>query len=176
LRAIAELTERFEMQGRVTCGHACSLSAQPREEALETLKLCARAGIHLIGLPTTNAYLQGSWAETPLERGIFRINEAHVTEISASIATDNVADGFFPYGSYDLLDTFAFGVQLAHLHPADAWLSSITVAPARAMQLPWDGMLRVGAPDLLQLKAHTAYQLITPKGRERRVIRGGVFL
>jgi cytosine/creatinine deaminase len=174
LRAIAELTERFAMQGRVSCSHMCALSVQPHEEALATLALCARAGLHLVALPTTNAYLQGSWVRTPLERGIFPINEAAAAGISPCMATDNVADCFFPYGSYDLLDTFAFGVQLAHLHPADAWLASITTAPAAAMGLPWDGRLRPGAPaDVLQLAARNAYELITPQGRKRRLMRQG---
>ncbi len=177
LQAIAELTIKNGMQGRVTCGHACSLSVQPLATAQATLALCAKAGIHLVALPTTNAYLQGSWAETPVERGIFRINEALVAGNTCSVATDNVADAFFPYGSYDLIDNFAFGVQLAHLCPADEWLSSITVAPARAMALPWDGLLAQGAPaDLVVLAAKDAYQLMTPAGRIRRVIRSGVEL
>ncbi len=174
LRVAAELVQSMRFEGRVTCGHACSLSVQPHEEAVATLRKVAAARMALVGLPSTNAYLQGSWAETPLERGIFRINEASVIGVSTSIATDNVADAFFPYGSYDLLDTFAFGVQLAHLHPADEWLSSITTQPARAMGLPWDGVLRDGAPaHLIQLKATNAYELITPIGRERRVMRRG---
>lgn len=174
LRVAAELVQRMGFQGRVTCGHVCSLSVQPKAEALATLRSVAAANIALVGLPTTNAYLQGAWTETPLERGIFRINEASALDIPTCIATDNVADAFFPYGSYDLLDTFAFGVQLAHLHPADEWLASITTHPARVMGLPWDGVLREGAPaHLLQFKATNAFELITPVGRERRVMRRG---
>ena len=177
LRAIAELTQNYGFEGRVTCGHACSLSQQTDSEALDTLQLCADAQIHLVALPSTNLYLQGAWDTTPVERGITRLKEALACGVSTSIATDNVADGFYPYGSYDLLDTFGLGVQVAHLSPASAWLSAITTHPARAMGLPWDGKLAEGCPaDLVLLHARSSFELLTAAGRKRGVIRGGRFL
>jgi cytosine/creatinine deaminase len=177
LRAIAELTIANHYQGKVTCGHACSLSVQPLAEAKATLKLCAEAGIFLVSLPSTNLYLQGAWDTTPVERGVTRLKEAVAEKIRACIATDNVADGFYPYGSYDLLDTYALGVQAAHLSPADAWLTTITTAPAAAMGLPWDGKIKAGCPaDFVLLAARTPYELVTPAGRQRRVMRAGQFL
>lgn len=174
LHAIAELTLHHGMQGRVTCSHACSLSVQAAAQAERTLRLCAEAGIHLVALPTTNVYLQGTWHGTPVERGITRLNEAAALGIRPSIATDNVADGFYPYGSYDLMDTFGLGVQLAHLAPAADWLDSITVSPARALGLDWDGRIGAGCPaDLVLLAARDEYELLTPAGRRRSVIRDG---
>ena len=175
LRHIAELTLRNHYQGKVTCGHACSLSMQGTAEANRTLALCAEAGIHLVALPTTNLYLQGAWDSTPIERGITRLREAAAQGVSVGMATDNVADGFFPYGCYDLLESFALGVQLAHLSPADVWLGCITTAPARAMALSWDGKIGVGCPaDLLLLAARNPYELVTAAGRQRTVLRAGV--
>ena len=177
LRAIAGLTIANHYQGKVTCSHACALSIQPLSEAEATLRLCAQAGIFLIALPTTNLYLQGAWDTTPVERGITRLKEAKAQGVRALIATDNVADGFYPYGSYDLLETYALGVQAAHLNPADAWLSSITTEPANAMNLPWSGSIEVGCPaDFIVLAARSSYELITPAGRQRRVMRAGEFL
>jgi cytosine/creatinine deaminase len=177
LRCIAELTLLHRWQGRVTCGHACSLSVQPPSQALETLQRCALAVIHLVALPTTNLYLQGAWDGTPVERGITRMREAAAVGASVSIATDNVADGFYPYGSYDLLETFGLGVQLAHLAPVSAWLPAVTVHPARAMGLSWDGRIDVGCPaDVVLLGARTGYEMLTPAGRERAVYRNGVRL
>jgi len=175
LACAAGLAVEYGLQGRVTCGHACSLSVQPRAEAQRTLERCAHAGIHLVALPTTNLYLQGDWSGTPLERGITRLREAREAGVNVSIGTDNVADAFYPYGSYDLLETFGLGVQVAHLPDAASWLPTITTAPARAMQLAWDGRFREGAPaDLLVLQARTGYELITPGGRKRTVYRAGV--
>ncbi len=177
LRAIAELTIQNGYQGKVTCGHACSLSMQPFKVAEPSLRLCAQAGIHLVALPSTNLYLQGAWDQTPVARGLTRLKEAAAHQVSTSIATDNVADGFFPYGSYDLLDTFALGVQVGHLSPADAWLPAISTRPALAMDLPWDGKIAPGCPaDFILLTARDAYELVTPAGRQRRIIRNGAFL
>jgi cytosine deaminase len=174
LPLIAELTLRHGLQGRVVCGHACSLSVQPPQQVQATLVRCAEAGIHLVALPTTNLYLQGAWDATPVPRGITRVREAQAAGIGVSLATDNVQDGFYPYGSYDLIETFGLGVQVAHLAPALDWLQAITLAPARALGLAWDGRIAPGCPaDLVLLAARAEHELLTPPGRSRTVIRAG---
>lgn len=177
LRTIAQLAIARGMQGRVACGHACSLSVQDDAAAADTLALCARAGIHLIALPTTNLYLQGAWDRTPVPRGITRIREAAAQGLRASLATDNVQDAFYPYGGYDLVETFGLGVQMAHLAPAADWLDAITVSPARALGLAWNGRIAPGCPaDLVLLAATDEYELLDPRGRRRTVIRAGRIL
>lgn len=174
LAIVADLTVEFGMQGRVTCAHACSLAMQPQGQAQDTLRRCAAAGIHLVALPTSNVYLQGDWGGTPVERGITRLREARAAGVNVCIATDNVADAFYPYGSYDLLETWGLAVQLGHLPEARSWLDAITLNPARAMGLAWDGLLRVGAPaDLVVANAVNGYELVSPSGRRRRVFRDG---
>lgn len=174
LRSIAQLVRARDFGQGVVCGHACSLSVQEDAVAAETLALCAGAGIHLVALPTTNLYLQGAWDRTPVQRGITRIREAAARGLRASLATDNVQDAFYPYGSYDLLETFGLGVQAAHLTPADDWLDTITVSPAKALGLAWDGRVAPGCPaDLLVLSATGEHELIGPRGRQRTVIRAG---
>ena len=177
LYAIAELTLAHGWQGRVACGHACSLSVQSIEQARATLALMAQADITLTALPTTNLYLQGSWSETPVPRGITRLQEARQLGVRTCIANDNVADPFFPYGCYDPLEAWALGVQMAHLAPAEDWLDTITVAPAQAMKLVWDGRLAPGCPaDFVLLAAHDGLQAMTPNGRQRRICRQGHWL
>ncbi|MDM0081369.1 amidohydrolase family protein [Variovorax sp. J31P179] len=174
LRTIAQLTIARGLQGRVACGHACSLSVQDDAAANDTLALCAQAGIHLIALPSTNLYLQGAWDRTPVQRGITRLREAAAHGLRPSLATDNVQDAFYPYGGYDLVETFGLGVQMAHLAPAADWLDAITVSPARALGLAWDGRIAPGCPaDLVLLAATDEYELLDPHGRRRTVIRAG---
>ncbi|BEP39555.1 amidohydrolase family protein [Variovorax sp. V15] len=174
LRSIAQLVRARDFRQGVVCGHACSLSVQEDTVAAETLALCAGAGIHIVALPTTNLYLQGAWDRTPVQRGITRIREAAARGLRASLATDNVQDSFYPYGSYDLLETFGLGVQAAHLAPAEDWLDTITVSPAKALGLAWDGRIAPGCPaDLLVLSATGEHELIGPRGRQRTVIRAG---
>ncbi|SFM32463.1 amidohydrolase family protein [Variovorax sp. OV329] len=175
LRAIAQLTiSRGARRPRVVCGHACSLSVQPPEQAHSTLQLCAEAGIGLVALPTTNLYLQGAWDSTPVPRGITRLREAAAAGVRPMLATDNVQDAFYPYGGYDLLETFGLGVQMAHLAPAADWLDAITTHAAAALGLGWDGRIAAGCPaDLVLLAARDEYELLDPQGRARTVIRAG---
>jgi cytosine deaminase len=174
LHMIAGLALSRRHTQRITCGHACSLSVQPPEQAAGTLALLARAGITLTALPTTNLYLQGSWAETPVPRGITRLREARAAGVRTCIATDNVADPFFPYGCYDPLEAWALGVQAAHLAPAEDWLDTVTVAPAQAMKLAWDGRFVPGCPaDFIVLAARDGREAMAPAGRQRRVWRQG---
>ncbi|CAN7693974.1 amidohydrolase family protein [Variovorax sp. LjRoot130] len=174
LRTIAQLVIARGLHGRVLCGHACSLSVQEDAAARDTLGLCAKAGLHLVALPTTNLYLQGAWDRTPVPRGITRIREAAALGLRASLATDNVQDSFYPYGGYDLLETFGLGVQMAHLAPASDWLDAITVSPATALGLGWDGRIASGCPaDLVLLAATDEYELLDPRGQRRTVIRAG---
>ncbi|MDM0046195.1 amidohydrolase family protein [Variovorax dokdonensis] len=179
LRTIAQLViERGGLPGlRVVCGHACSLSMQAAEEANETLRLCVLAGIHLIALPTTNLYLQGAWSATPLERGITRVREAQAIGLRPVLATDNVQDAFYPYGSYDLMQTFGLGVQMAHLAPAQDWLGAITTHAAAALGLAWDGLIAPDCPaDLLVLDAADEFELLDVRGHARTVVRAGRIL
>ena len=165
------------MAGRVVCGHDCSLSVQPRDQALRTLDACAVAGITLVALPTTNAYLQGSWGGTPIERGITLVNEARAAGVRVCFATDNVADTFYPYGGYDLLDTFEKAVMLAHLKAPEGWLDAISTAPAAAMGLDLGDPFAVGAPaDWMQFTARDMSELLSPDGKApagRTLIRRG---
>nr|WP_256354383.1 MULTISPECIES: amidohydrolase family protein [unclassified Variovorax] len=177
LRTIAQLALARHERRRISCGHACSLATQDDAQAGRTLDLCAQACIDLIALPSTNLYLQGEWHRTPVARGITRIREAALRSMRASLATDNVQDAFYPYGSYDLVETFGLGVQMAHLAPATDWLDAITVSPATALGLAWDGRIAPGCPaDLVLLAATDEYELLDARGRRRTVIRNGTVL
>lgn len=174
LREIATLAIERGLRDRVVCGHACSLSVQGEDAARDTLALCAEAGLHLVALPTTNLYLQGAWDCTPVPRGITRLREAAAAGLRPSMATDNVQDAFYPYGGYDLVEVFGLGVAVAHLSPATDWLDAITVSPARALGLAWDGLLTPGCPaDLVLLSATDEYELLDARGRHRTVFRAG---
>lgn len=177
LQQIALLTQKYQRQGRVICGHACSLSIQEEELAQTILQECATAQIHLVALPTTNLYLQGDWNKTPVQRGITRIKEARAMGIGVSFGIDNVQDAFYPYGCYDPFGSFALGVQVAHLAPAFEVIDMITSSPALAMDLDWDGVIKEGCPaDLLLFEAVDEYELIQASSMPRQVLRAGQFI
>lgn len=127
---IVRLTNASRNGPPVLCGHACSLSVRPSNEVAPILDLAAEAGVGLIALPTTNGYLQDNRpGRTPRHRGIAPIVEAKTAGMDVLLASDNVRDVFFPFGSYDLWDLYRTGVQMAHLD-TDQWLGSVSTQAA----------------------------------------------
>jgi cytosine/creatinine deaminase len=179
LRKIAEMVPRFSMQGRVVCGHVCSLIAQPLNVAQATLKICKDAGIALVTLPTTNLFLQGrAGEETPQQRGLTRIHEARAAGVMLALASDNHHDPFYPYGDLDVWSAFTLGAQLAHLkNPVSDWLDLITSAPAYLMGLPDVSPVQIGSPaDFVLLNARNDYEALARPQTDRVVIRSGAFI
>ncbi|MEN9063190.1 amidohydrolase family protein [Ponticoccus litoralis] len=142
--AIIAETARRSMAGHVLCGHGCALSVRDPEEVRRVLDRGAEAGIGLTVLPGANSYLQdGGPGRTPRLRGLAPLHEAGTAGIPVMIGSDNVRDGFYPYGDYDLWDVYRLAVLNGHL-PHHDWLDAISAAPARWMGR--DLGLREGAP------------------------------
>lgn len=130
---IARLTIGHAMQGRVLCGHACSLSIRP--DAAHAMTLAATAGLALTILPTTNLHLQDSMpGRSPRLRGLAPAQELRAAGVTVLFGADNVRDAFYPSGSHDALEMLRLACLALHLNPAD-WLDAITTAPAAALGL-----------------------------------------
>lgn len=176
LSLIARETAHRNWQGRVLCGHACSLSTQSDAVRQSTLTLCATAGVALVALPTTNSYLQDRMSSrTPRLRGLAPLHEATACGVNVSIASDNCADPFYPYGIFDLLEAFRLGLVIGHLDAA-AWTSAITSAPRKAMGLD-ARTIAAGMPaDFIILGAATVREALGNARTTRAVVRSGVVL
>ena len=172
--AAAVLRNRFE--GRVVCGHCCSLAVQPEEKISRTLDLCAEAGIAVVTLPTVNLYLQDRCGErTPRWRGVAPVHEIRRRGIPVAIAGDNCRDPFHAYGDHDMVDTFRQAVRILHLdHPfgdAPAMAGPVPQAIIRAGQL---GTIAKGGPArLILFNARTVNELICRPQSDRLVIDRG---
>lgn len=170
--AIVAETARRGMGGRVLCGHACALSVRPEAEVAGLLDRAAGAGVGLVVLPTCNAWLQdGAPGRTPRLRGLAPLHEARAAGLPVMIASDNVRDGFYPFGDYDLFEVFRAAVPAAHLDPA-AWLDAVTTVPAA-----WTGRrldLREGGPaDFIRLAAADLDDAVSRPRARREVWRAG---
>ena len=175
LRLIALETTRRNWQGRVTCGHCCSLAVQDPTFAAETIAAVADAAITVVSLPMVNLYLQGRRPpQTPIWRGITLLHELRAAGVRVVLASDNTRDPFHPFGDLDALEVFREAVRIGHLdHPIDAWLPAITSLPAAAMGLP-AGRLQPGAPaDLVLFAARTWSELLSRPQSDRIVLRAG---
>ncbi len=169
---IARLTLEYGMQGRVLCGHACSLAIRP--DAARAIERAANAGLALTILPTTNLHLQDMQPHrTPRLRGLAPAQELRAAGMPILFGADNVRDGFYPYGSHDPLEMLRLACLTLHLTPAD-WLETITTAPALALGLT-PPQIAIGAPaDFILIKGADWTEALASPRATRHIYRLGV--
>ncbi len=175
LRLIAETILETGFDAPVVVGHCCSLAVQDETEAMHTLDLVAKAGLHVVSLPMCNLYLQDRTANrTPRWRGVTLVHEMKERGINVSFASDNTRDPFYAYGDLDMIEVMRQATRIAHLdHSADDWTHAFITNPARAcgFEIP---ALTPGAPaDLVICKAREWTELFARPQSDRIVLRGG---
>ncbi len=175
LRLIAEAVLETEFDKPVVVGHCCSVSMMDEAEALATLDLVAKAGLHVVSLPMCNLYLQDRVAgRTPRWRGITMVHEMKARGIDVSFASDNTRDPFYAYGDMDMVEVLREATRIGHLdHSGTDWVASVLTSPARAcgFQPP---SLAAGAPaDLVLFRARSWSEFFARPQSDRIVIRGG---
>ena len=176
LRHVAEAALRWSYEGRVTCGHCCSLAVQAEAEVETTIRLAARAGLTIASLPMCNLYLQDrSPGRTPRWRGVTLVRELAAAGVKVAFGSDNVRDPFYAYGDYDMLEVFREAVRIAHLdHPLGGWAASVTRIPAAQMRLAGAAAIEPGASaDLVLFRARDWGELLSRPQADRVVIRSG---
>lgn len=175
LRMIAEAVLETGYVAPVVVGHCCSVSAMEEAEALATLDLVAKAGLHVVSLPMCNLYLQDRTAgRTPRRRGITLVHEMKARGINVSFASDNTRDPFYAYGDMDMVEVLREATRIGHLdHSGTDWVQSVLANPARAMGLAAPS-LAPGAPaDLVIFKARHWSEFFSRPQSDRIVIRAG---
>lgn len=176
LDAVARATLRHGYEGRVTCGHCCSLALQPPEIAEATIARVAKAGIGIVTLPTVNMYLQDRRrGRTPRWRGVAPVQELRAAGVPVAVAGDNCRDAFYAYGDHDMLDTLRQAVRILHLdHPFGDAVALAGPVPARLMRLPEAGRIVTGAPaNLILLAARSLNEVVARPQADRRLIARG---
>ncbi|TNF19888.1 MAG: amidohydrolase [Rhodobacteraceae bacterium] len=170
--AVIAETKRRGMAGRVLCGHGCALSVRDADEVARLLERAAHAGVALCVLPGANSYLQDAQeGRTPRLRGLAPLQEAHAAGIPVMLGSDNVQDGFFPYGDYDLIEVLRMAVMMGHLAPED-WLEAVTTRPAH--WLGHDHSLTEGGPaSFIHFDATDLTDVICRPGARRTIWRAG---
>jgi len=175
LRLIAQAVLDTGFAAPVVVGHCCSVSVMAGAEALATLDLVARAGLHVVSLPMCNLYLQDrSAGRTPRWRGITLVHEMKARGINVSFASDNTRDPFYAYGDMDMIEVLREATRIGQLdHSGTDWVQSVLANPARAMGLPAPS-LQPGAPaDLVICRARTWTEFFARPQSDRIVLRAG---
>jgi cytosine/creatinine deaminase len=176
LAPVARATLRHGYEGRVTCGHCCSLANLPAAEAAEVIALVAEAGLSIVTLPTVNLYLQDrAPGRSPRWRGVTPVAELRAAGVAVAVAGDNCRDPFHAYGDHDMLDTWRQAVRILHLdHPFGDAPALAGPVPGRLMGLGSTGSLAVGGPaDLMLLQAWSLDQVMARPQSDRVLVKGG---
>ncbi|HWJ77118.1 MAG TPA: amidohydrolase family protein [Niallia sp.] len=126
-------TRKWDVQGRVTTGHLCSLSAMQEDKSKRIIEKMAMENIFAVTLPGANMYLQGREDRGLVRRGITRVREMLKHHVQIATASDNVNDPFHPFGRFDLLQIGLLTAYAAHLASEEELISvlkMITDTPA----------------------------------------------
>ena len=174
--AVIERTRAHGMQGRVTAGHCCALSAMARDEARRIIANFAAAGISVITLPAANLFLQGRDAERLPPRGLAPVRDLITAGVNVAAASDNIQDPFLPIGSGDLLEVARWTLAAGQLGLADlrAAFDLVSAAPAAILGLGASWGIAIGArADLLIADAEDVEDLVATGAKNRAVLVAG---
>lgn len=121
-------------QGRVAAGHLTALGSVPAGEARDICAGIAEAGIGVVALPVTDAFLGGRGdAEAP-RRGLTPVGLLHAAGADVAVATNNIQNPFTPFGRGRILDAALMLAALCHFstaEDADRLVDMMTVVPRR---------------------------------------------
>jgi cytosine/creatinine deaminase len=176
---VARAAMRHDYQGRVVCGHCCSLANQALPIIDRTLDLLAAADIAIVTLPTVNMYLQDrTKGRTPRWRGVTVVQEMQRRGIRVAAAGDNCRDSFYAYGDHDVLDTYRQAVRILHLdHPLAGSPAIVSATPARVGHFDGHGQLAVGAPArFIVFNARTLNEIVSRPQADRVIFERGARL
>lgn len=173
---VAAMAIRYHYQGKVVCGHCCSLALRQPYQISQTITQLKKAGITIVSLPLCNLYLQDrNSGLTPRWRGVTALHELKKAGIPIALSSDNCRDPFYGYGDHDVLEVFSQSVKIAQLdRPFGSWCKAVTSTPADVMGLPEVGRIGVGLPaDLVIFRARRYSELLSRPQGDRLVLRQG---
>jgi cytosine deaminase len=176
LERIAAAAIRHRFEGRILCGHCCSLALQGPEDEKRIIALVREAGIAVVSLPMCNMYLQDRRAgRTPRWRGVTSLHELKAAGVPVMVSSDNTRDPFYAYGDLDTLEVFREATRIGHFdHPFGDWPKTVTATPADVMRLPLSGRIGVALPaDLVLFRARNWTELLSRPQADRTVVRAG---
>ncbi len=151
-------------QGRVTAGHACSLSAADEEYVKRVIDKCRQASMTIVSNPVTNLMIQGRADRGLVRRGTTRIRELREGGINLCFGQDCVQDGFYPFGRGDMLEVALISAHAAHLGTSqelDFALRAVTENAARAWRLDTYGIRQGARADVLIYPASSWEEALT---------------
>jgi len=176
LERVAEAVIRNRFEGKVLCGHCCSLALLDENAFDRVLAGLADARIALVSLPMCNLYLQDrSPGRTPRWRGAAPVHELQAAGIPVMVASDNTRDPFYAYGDLDMIEVFREATRILQLdHAGRDWFRAVAATPADIMGLDRHGRIEAGdAADLVLFRARSLTELLARPQSDRTVLVAG---
>ncbi|MFQ5914754.1 MAG: amidohydrolase family protein [Nitrospinota bacterium] len=176
LEVLAERTIAESYQGRVTAGHTCALAAYPDDYAEQVIRKVKQAGLHMITNPATNLVVQGRGDRGLIRRGITRVKELLAASVNVAFGQDCVRDGFYPFGTADLLEIALLTAHVAHLSLPEEIEEVFRMPTANSAKI-WRsddyGIREGGSADLVVIDCETVLQAVQLHPPRLWVIRKG---
>jgi cytosine deaminase len=178
LEVIADTALAMGFEGKILCGHCCSLALQMPQAEARVIDKVARGGLAVVSLPMCNMYLQDRQPNrTPRWRGVTLLHELKAAGVPVMVSSDNTRDPFYAYGDLDMIEVLREATRILQLdHGATDWVSAVTTTPAHVTRL--DGLntatLRAGATaDMVLTRARSMTELMSRPQSDRTVLVAG---
>ncbi|TVR00094.1 MAG: cytosine deaminase [Spirochaetaceae bacterium] len=177
VETLTALTAQMGMGGRVTASHITATAAMDAYYVSRKLiPMMVNAGIHVICNPLINIHLGGHFSH-PKHRAMAPIRELLAAGITVACAQDCNEDPWYPLGNADMMEVLKMGAHVGHMMGFEAlrtMYDTVTVNPARIMQLPGYGLEAGCRANLVLMRADTVLDVIRVSPPRDLVIRNGL--
>jgi cytosine deaminase len=106
---VCDLTEQYQLGGRVAVGHMTKLSVVPPDKLSVIARRLADVGVAVTVLPATDLFLMGRDQDHGVRRGVADANFLIEQGVNCSISSNNILNPFTPFGDCSL-------IRMANLH------------------------------------------------------------
>ena len=174
---VCELTEKYQLGGRVAIGHGCKYSTMKVDAFHALATRIADAGVAVTSLPATDLFMQGRDQTDNVRRGVVDVNVLVEHGVNCSISTNNILNPFTPLGDCSLIrmaNLQANVCQISHPHRLRECFAMLTERSARLMNLK-DYGIAVGNPaNIVVIDALTPEQAVAENAAPLVVFKRGV--
>jgi cytosine deaminase len=176
IHLVCELTEKYQLGGRVAVGHMCKLSTMPPAELRALARHLADAGVAVTVLPATELFMMGRDQEYNVRRGVADVNLLVEHGVNCSLSTNNVLNPFTPFGDASLLRMANLQANVCQISGAGRLrecFAMLTERSARLMNLKDYGIKPGNPADIVVLEATTPEQAVAEICHPLAVFKAG---
>ncbi len=177
VETLAALTKQMGLEGRVTASHITATAVMdPYYVSRKLIPMMAAAGLHVICNPLINIHLGGHFTH-PRHRAMAPMRDLLAAGITVACAQDCNEDPWYPLGNADMFEVARMGAHVGHMMGLEALhkvFETVTVNPARIMDLPGYGLTAGCRANMVLLRADSVVDALRTSATRELIIRDGV--